>query len=209
MPCFLASRSLITPLEVEIMATPRPPRTFGKPLVFLYILNQTRIASPSQFLYELPREEMECQIPTGGLSAIGLGSLAGLGSEYELEPDFHDDGHADFVEDQSQEHMQLPPEPGASLPAGLEEITTQLQTASQLAGAAQSKLAPSAYQTGMLVSHAEYGSGVILAITGKGPKRTATVRFMDQEERKFRLAFAPLTRVDHADDEQSQAFTQD
>ena len=38
MPCFLASRSLITPLEVDIMATPRPPRTFGKPLVFFYIL---------------------------------------------------------------------------------------------------------------------------------------------------------------------------
>ena len=51
----------------------------------------------------------------------------------------------------------------------------------------------------MLVEHAEYGEGVILAITGKGPKRTATVRFTDQEERKFRLAFAPLSPVNTSD----------
>jgi len=47
----------------------------------------------------------------------------------------------------------------------------------------------------MLVQHDEYGTGVILAITGKGPKRTATVEFPDQQQRKFRLAFAPLTPV--------------
>ena len=157
---------------------------------------QTRIASPSQFLYELPRDEMECHIPTGGLSAIGI---AGLGSEYELEADFHDDSPADFVEDQSQNQHYIDEEPSQDLPAGLSDISAKIQTASQLAGATQSKFSPASYQTGMLVEHAEYGEGVILAITGKGPKRTATVRFTDQEERKFRLAFAPLSPVNTSD----------
>ena len=57
------------------------------------------------------------------------------------------------------------------------------------------KIDVSRFQSGMLVQHDEYGTGVILAITGKGPKRTATVEFPDQQQRKFRLAFAPLTPV--------------
>ena len=34
-PCLRASRSLITPLEVEMIATPRPPSTLGSWRVFL------------------------------------------------------------------------------------------------------------------------------------------------------------------------------
>ena len=154
---------------------------------------QTRIASPSQFLYELPRDDMECHIPTGGLSAV---SLSGLGSEYELEPDFLDDTNSDFDVDQSITNFQSDDEQPSSLPAPLEDIAAQLQTAAQLIGKKKiGKTDVSSFQSGMLVQHDEYGTGVILAITGKGPKRTATVEFPDQQQRKFRLAFAPLTPV--------------
>ena len=102
-----------------------------------------------------------------------------------------------FEEDQSQEGYQEPDDGVAhSIPAPLEEIAAQLQTAAQLLGkAAARKKDAAGFRTGMLVRHDEYGSGVILAITGKGPKRTATVKFTDQQERKFRLAFAPLVPV--------------
>ena len=46
----------------------------------------------------------------------------------------------------------------------------------------------------MTVEHPEYGAGSIIALSGDGPKRTATVRFFqDEKERKFRLIFSNLT----------------
>jgi DNA helicase-2/ATP-dependent DNA helicase PcrA len=50
----------------------------------------------------------------------------------------------------------------------------------------------------MAVEHPQYGAGTIIALSGNGPKRTATVRFFqDNEERKFRLMFSDLTPVEH------------
>ena len=159
---------------------------------------QTRIASPSQFLYELPRDEMECHIPTGGLSSVGLG---GLGSEYELEPDFMDETNSEFEVDQSLSDYDQSEESASSIPAPLEEMAAQLKTAAQLVGKeVRGKKKTVAFHPGMQVQHHEYGIGVIMAMTGKGPKRTATVKFTDQQERKFRLAFAPLTPVADASD---------
>jgi DNA helicase-2/ATP-dependent DNA helicase PcrA len=46
----------------------------------------------------------------------------------------------------------------------------------------------------MTVQHPQYGAGTIIALSGDGPKRTATVRFLSTgEERKFRLLFSDLT----------------
>lgn len=47
------------------------------------------------------------------------------------------------------------------------------------------------FQTGTRVRHDEYGEGVILDVTGRGPKRIARVEFEDGEHR-FRLAFVKL-----------------
>ena len=45
----------------------------------------------------------------------------------------------------------------------------------------------------MSVEHPTYGSGTIIALSGDGPKRTATVRFFaDNAERKFRLLHSDL-----------------
>ena len=174
----------ITRAEQQLQLSYWQRRTFRR---------QTRIASPSQFLYELPRDEMECHIPTGGLSTVGLG---GLGSEYELEPDFMDDINSDFDVDQSLSGYDQSEELASSIPAPLEDMAAQVKTAAQLIGKkVKGKKKAVAFQPGMQVHHDEYGTGVIKTITGKGPKRTATVKFIDQQERKFRLAFAPLTPV--------------
>jgi DNA helicase-2/ATP-dependent DNA helicase PcrA len=46
----------------------------------------------------------------------------------------------------------------------------------------------------MAVEHPQYGTGTIIALSGNGPKRTATVRFFQSgDERKFRLLFSDLT----------------
>ncbi|TWT84361.1 ATP-dependent DNA helicase PcrA [Planctomycetes bacterium CA13] len=52
-----------------------------------------------------------------------------------------------------------------------------------------------AYREGTQVRHDEYGDGMIVSVTGRGPKRTATIRF-DDGERNFRLAFAQLEVID-------------
>ena len=52
------------------------------------------------------------------------------------------------------------------------------------------------FKQGMLVAHQRYGSGVIVSISGTGDKQTATIKFLDQQQRKFRLAFAPLMYID-------------
>ena len=51
-----------------------------------------------------------------------------------------------------------------------------------------------AYREGIQVRHYEYGEGTIIAVSGRGPKRTARIQF-DDGEHHFRLAFAKLELV--------------
>lgn len=73
-----------------------------------------------------------------------------------------------------------------------------LRTASEMAGGrgAGSHVSPEVFQSGMLVSHPEYGLGKILTITGKDKKRTATIQFFQNlSQRTIRLAFCALEPV--------------
>jgi DNA helicase-2/ATP-dependent DNA helicase PcrA len=74
-------------------------------------------------------------------------------------------------------------------------LTSGLKTAAELlATSDRPKISPNAFAHGMLVQHPQYGAGTIIALSGNGPKRTATVRFInDNQERKFRLLFSDLT----------------
>ena len=47
------------------------------------------------------------------------------------------------------------------------------------------------FQPGSRVRHEEYGEGVIMDVSGRGPKRIAKIQFEDGEHR-FRLAFVKL-----------------
>ena len=73
-------------------------------------------------------------------------------------------------------------------------LTSGLVTAANLlAQNATPRISPNVFRHGMTVEHPQYGAGTIIALSGNGPKRTATVRFFqDNEERKFRLIFCDL-----------------
>jgi DNA helicase-2/ATP-dependent DNA helicase PcrA len=51
-----------------------------------------------------------------------------------------------------------------------------------------------AYREGMQVRHSKYGQGMILSVSGRGPKRIAKIQF-DDGEHSFRLAFVDLELV--------------
>jgi len=76
--------------------------------------------------------------------------------------------------------------------------TPQIQTAANLFSDHQDepppvkRFPPDQFQQGMLITHPEYGAGKIVALSGQGKKRTATVEFFNGEEKKFRLAQSPL-----------------
>jgi DNA helicase II / ATP-dependent DNA helicase PcrA len=60
-----------------------------------------------------------------------------------------------------------------------------------------SATSPDRFTEGMLVHHPEYGLGTVVALAGRGPKRTASVRFFqaDGATQQFYLAYSPLTPV--------------
>ena len=72
-----------------------------------------------------------------------------------------------------------------------------LTTAAALAGDDEAPtnvepLDPNVFTQGMRVMHPEFGLGKIVALSGNGKQRTATVNFVTNGERTFVLAFSPL-----------------
>lgn len=78
-----------------------------------------------------------------------------------------------------------PAKPAGLAPAGL-------TTAAKMLDSGAVSLA--AYQPGLMVRHRQYGDGVILEVTGRGPKRTARIEF-ESGTVQFRLAFADLELI--------------
>lgn len=125
---------------------------------------------PSSFLVELPREEMTYSEP----------------NYYAADPaeDLHAADPWDDVSDEQvnsltdlQEH---------------EAFTTgsELETARD----GTPRVPPHLFRQGMIVDHPDYGSGTIIAVSGTGKKRSATVNFFsDGIERSYYLAYSPLT----------------
>jgi DNA helicase-2/ATP-dependent DNA helicase PcrA len=200
----------ITRAEQQLQISYSQRRTFR---------GQTRIASPSQFLYELPRDDMQCTLPTGGLASIGNHP----NSDFEPTADYfehpeqsnHDvlateeieaklQQAQSILEQVSDNNSQQEPSPKDHLANELASMTN-ISTASDLQASTDNegsqsntakKIAIADFKQGMLVSHQRYGSGVIVSISGSGDKLTATIKFLDQQQRQFRLAFAPLMYMD-------------
>jgi len=78
-----------------------------------------------------------------------------------------------------------------------------LKTGADLFGAPRSEtprpdgpaISPDLFHQGMAVRHPEYGIGKILALSGAGPRRMATVSFPAAGQRKFMLSQSPLRPV--------------
>ncbi len=138
----------------------------------------------SQFLMELPREEMAVVEP-------GAASR-----ERREEQSWHADETYD--DEWRQEEpvddfaMEFPP------PAKAAKICTAaelLGEANQIPPPPAPTVPPESFRSGMLVTHPDYGPGRIISVSGTGDKRTATVKFATAGERSFRLAFCPLMPV--------------
>jgi DNA helicase-2/ATP-dependent DNA helicase PcrA len=138
----------------------------------------------SQFLMELPREDMEViEIPTSRYAEPAW--------EEALPPD-----DLDFEEPAVQmlddEIAEAQPSAAASQ-NGLTTAAALLAEATVGEASGAVKVSPDAFHLGMAVIHPEYGLGKIAALSGSGPKRTATVHFAaGAGVKKFRLAHSPL-----------------
>jgi len=132
---------------------------------------QRKMTIPSQFLMELPRGEMEL---------------------HEAEPE------VPSWDEPGYDAPRRAPEPTTpQRPAGI-----RLTTAADLAGEPKPPgISPDLFAQGMLVCHPQYGLGRIVALSGSGPARRATVDFPAPAGRmKFVLSKSPLRPVRTASD---------
>ena len=138
---------------------------------------------PSPFLIEMPREEME---------------LIEVGDNNWYPPDWDD------VRDEIGSHLEHDHhEPYGEVASATERpgedrstlTASQVTTAAKLAGAMPlegSGVSPDAFAQGMTVMHPEHGPGKIVALSGAGHNRRATVQFATAGQRRFILAHSPL-----------------
>ncbi len=150
---------------------------------------QRRGAVPSQFLMELPRGEMRVVVPT---------SL----SEPDWEIGEHDDS-LDFADPNEREPWDPAPEDpeafeisSSTTDSPASSIVASLTTAAELYQAPPvevPRVSPDVFRLGMVVRHPEYGLGKVIALSGSGVKRSATVAFVsDAGQKKFMLAQSAL-----------------
>jgi DNA helicase-2/ATP-dependent DNA helicase PcrA len=129
---------------------------------------QRKLSIPSHFLMELPREEMELEA-SGGEAFF-----------HAVEPAYRE------------------PVLSRAGPPPRTAATMQLTTAAELAagGRPAPPASPDSFHQGMLVRHPSYGLGRIVALSGTGAGRKATVDFPRPTGRKkFVLASSPLRPV--------------
>jgi len=134
---------------------------------------QRRMSVPSQFLMELPRNEMRVVKP-----------------RFVVPAEMLDDLPADTFSPEDPVFTR-PEEPAAAV-----EAEVRIGTAADLAGDAAPALpplSPDVFHQGMVVRHPDYGLGKIVALSGAGLRRMATVAFASQAgQKKFMLQQSPL-----------------
>ncbi len=169
------------------------------------VRGDTRPAVPSPFLNELPLDELKKVESTVDRDWFDDDPDAHGG--YPESWDLPDEGDASSVDDSGptvhesaatayDEACQLPEAELAEMAATKKRKSAQvsgLKTAAEMLNGGVTPV--TAYREGTQVRHTEYGDGTVISITGRGPKRTATVRF-DDGEHNFRLAFAKLEVID-------------
>ncbi len=131
---------------------------------------------PSHFLMNLPRDEMDIQEPL-------------VGEYLDAEPSYEDDvagvddvadvEGVDDVADESFEFGANACEVESSRPGVPLSDSINLTTAAELAGgeATDSAIPPDDFYQGMLVRHRRFGLGRVVALSGFGSLRRATVDF--------------------------------
>ena len=153
---------------------------------------QRRMTVPSQFLMELPRGEMECRQERGSTGPDPACQLVPETSE----PVFP-------VEESAEETQHEPAAEGESALGATAASESQprrvpfgcrLVTAAELAGTSPpAPPSPEDFYQGMTVLHPEKGVGIVVALSGQGAQRCATVDFRSTGQRqKFVIATSGL-----------------
>jgi DNA helicase-2/ATP-dependent DNA helicase PcrA len=147
---------------------------------------------PSSFLMEMPREEMELVEQAGALDVEAFDPWN------EPDDDEADETWDDWqIEDISVEPAtgQVGPCPDDARPA-MSVVAASIKTAAALAepGAAEQlpRVSPDVFKQGMTVTHPEYGPGKIVALSGAGKNRRATIQFATVGQKKIILAHSAV-----------------
>ncbi|MCE5267086.1 MAG: UvrD-helicase domain-containing protein [Planctomycetaceae bacterium] len=143
---------------------------------------QRKLTIPSSFLMELPREEME--LKSGGTETF---------EEQHVDVEIFEDcdgGHDEWCDVPTPE-----PAEKRETVAGLAK-KIHLTTAAALANGGSAPPAETdAFCQGLLVVHAEFGLGRIVALSGNGVGREATIDFLSVGRKKVLLADGALQPV--------------
>jgi DNA helicase-2/ATP-dependent DNA helicase PcrA len=158
---------------------------------------QRRRTVPSQFLMELPRGEMEVSEPSNAFVDTAWSGLESQDPEHASSWNQEEDADdIDFDPTQFEQHAPDPKPAPSAVDAISPIATAPLTTAAELQQsqtAEAPRIPPEAFHQGMVVRHPQYGLGKIVALSGSGDRRTATVAFASTAgERKFVLAKSPL-----------------
>jgi DNA helicase-2/ATP-dependent DNA helicase PcrA len=131
---------------------------------------ERRMTVPSMFLLEMPRDEME-QVRPGLVYDQQWDQTA----QYEFEDEEYEDTEST---------------PGFDVPAAI--ITTAADMLVD-AESVSERVSPDVFRQDMVVIHPDYGPGKIVALSGTGERRTATVNFAAGDGQKsFVLSMCPL-----------------
>lgn len=172
---------------------------------------QRKMTVPSEFLMELPRPEMELFdaetgvriVPTEDPAADLVGEKdwdtppeSGSAEENPLNRSVPKTGRFGSASQNPPEQNHRRRSSGVKGQGGLGG-TMPLRTAAELAGQTPPPThSPEEFSHGMLVLHPQYGLGRIVALSGSGPQRQATVDFLAGAGRKkFLLHQSPLRPV--------------
>jgi len=143
---------------------------------------------PSSFLMELPRDSME---------SIGFGPSPAVSPRADSDSSQGDDV-PDWVTEDDDDYVQAAPSPPTPPPSTepAPAMPVQLTTAADMLSDPRQQttetVSPDVFHHGMVVMHPEYHLGKIVALSGEGDQRRATVNFASGVQRKFLLADSPL-----------------
>ena len=157
---------------------------------------QRRLTIPSPFLLEMPRGEMEqVQLATKSFPES---------IEEESTEEFGDDFFETAIDQRHPSELEseaLAAGVNAKPPAQKPVANSAITTAAALAvgqeqplesGLAEPAVSPDLLTQGMAVVHPDHGLGKIVALSGAGKNRRATVRFVTAGQKRFVIAHSPL-----------------